>query len=288
MRDCLEKFFGKILVAVDASNSSLRAKELAAAIAQKFRSKVTVVHVISHDFMHPELKAHHQLPTLVLHELDKSYQEAGRKILRGAEEFFKEEKIDIVSELVRAEDPAEKILQIVRNSGYDLLIIGNVSETQARRFSLGSVAEKVSLYATSPVLIAKRKTDLRRLLVAVDGSANADKALDYAVKLCQQFKSKMTLLHVEETNLFRLEPKGTKTIGEQILAEEAAKVKDVSFDSRLEIGDPANTILKIAQREDYDLIVLGSRGLSSVKRFLLGSVSADVSMYAQRSVLIVR
>jgi nucleotide-binding universal stress UspA family protein len=288
MRDCLEKFFGKILVAVDASNSSLRAKELAAAIAQKFRSKVTVVHVISHDFMHPELKAHHQLPTLVLHELDKSYQEAGRKILRGAEEFFKEEKIDIVSELVRAEDPAEKILQIVRNSGYDLLIIGNVSETQARRFSLGSGAEKVSLYATSPVLIAKRKTDLRRLLVAVDGSANADKALDYAVKLCQQFKSKMTLLHVEETNLFRLEPKGTKTIGEQILAEEAAKVKDVSFDSRLEIGDPANTILKIAQREDYDLIVLGSRGLSSVKRFLLGSVSADVSMYAQRSVLIVR
>jgi nucleotide-binding universal stress UspA family protein len=224
----------------------------------------------------------------VLQELDKSYQETGKKILRSAEEFFREEKVDVASELAKAEDPAEKILQMVKELGYDLLIIGNVSETRARRYSLGSVAEKVSLYASCPVLITKRKTELKKLLVAVDGSANSYKALDYAIKLGGKFGSKMTLFHVEEANLFKLEPKGTTTIGEQILAEAAANVKDVNFDSRLEIGDPANTILKAAKQEDYDLIVLGSRGLSSVKRFLLGSVSADVSMHAQQSVLIVR
>ena len=284
----MEQFFGKILVAVDGSNSCLRAMEMAAAIAKKFHSEVTVVHVISHDFMHPELKAHHQLPSLVLEELDKSYQKTGRKILRGAEEFFKEEKINVTSELVRAEDPAEKILAIIKESNHDLLILGNVSEIQTRRFSLGSVAEKISLYAKIPVLIAKRKTKIRKLLVAVDGSANADKALEYAVQLCQLSKAGITLLHVEEAGLFELEPKGTKKVGEQILADAAAKVRDVTFDSRLEIGDPATVILKVAKQEDYDLIVLGSRGLSSVKRFLLGSVSADVSMYANRSVLIVR
>jgi nucleotide-binding universal stress UspA family protein len=284
----LKQFFGKILVAVDGSNSCLRAMEIAAAIAKKFLSQVTVVHVISYDFMHPELKAHHQLPSLVLDELDKSYQKTGRKILRGAEEFFKEEKIDVTAELVRAEDPAEKILQIVKESGYDLLMLGNVSEIQARRFSLGSVAEKISLHAKSPVLIAKRKTKIRKLLVAVDGSANADKALKYAVQFCQPFRAEITLLHVEEASLFELEPKGTRKVGEQILADAAAKVRDVTFDSRLEIGDPATVILKVAKQEDCDLIVLGSRGLSSVKRFLLGSVSADVSMHAQRSVLIVR
>jgi nucleotide-binding universal stress UspA family protein len=58
----LKGFFHEILVAVDASNSSLRAKQLAAAIGRKFGSQIKVVHVISHDFMHPELKAHHQLP----------------------------------------------------------------------------------------------------------------------------------------------------------------------------------------------------------------------------------
>lgn len=142
---------------MDGSNSCLRAMEIAAAIAKKFCSQVTVVHMISYDFMHPELKAHHQLPSLVLDELDKSYQKAGRKIIRAAEEFFKEETIEISSKLVKAEDPAEEILQMVKDPGYDLVVLGNVSETKARRFSLGSVTEKISLYAKRPVLIAKRK-----------------------------------------------------------------------------------------------------------------------------------
>lgn len=126
------------------------------------------------------------------------------------------------------------------------------------------------------------------MLIAVDGSAKADKALEYAVQFCQPFKAGMTLLHVEETSLFRLEPQGTKKISEQILANATAKAKDLIFDSRLEIGDPAATILKVAKQENCDLIVIGSRGVNSVKRFLLGSVSADVSMYAHCSVLIVR
>jgi nucleotide-binding universal stress UspA family protein len=284
----LEQFLKKILVAVDGSNSCFRGMEIAAAIAKKLHSQVTVVHVISHDFMHPELKAHHQLPSLVLAELDKTYQKAGKKILRGAEEYFKEEKIDVVSELVSAEDPAEKILQIIKESDYDLLILGNVSDVQARRFSLGSVTEKISLHSKIPVLIAKRKTKIGKLLVAVDGSANAGKALKFAVQFCQPFRAGITLLHVEEASLFELEPKRTKNVGEQILADSATKIKDVTFDTRLEIGDPATVILRVAVRENYDLIVLGSRGLSSVKRFLLGSVSADVSMHAQRSVLIFR
>jgi nucleotide-binding universal stress UspA family protein len=177
---------------------------------------------------------------------------------------------------------------MVKESKYDLLIIGNISETQAERFSPGSVAEKISLYAECPVLIAKKKPKIKKLLVAVDGSEQADKALEYAIQLCQHFKAKMTLLHVEQDELFRLEPKVTKQVGEQILADAAIKAKDVTYDTRLEFGNPARTILKVAKQEDYDLIVLGSRGVSSVKRFLLGSVSADVSMHAQRSVLIVR
>jgi nucleotide-binding universal stress UspA family protein len=284
----LEPFLKKILVAVDGSNSCFRGMEIAAAIAKKFNSQVTVIHVISHDFMHPELKAHHQLPSLVIAELDEAYQKAGRKILRGAEEYFKEEKIDVISELVKAEDPAEKILQILKKIECDLLILGNVSDIQARRFSLGSVTEKISLHAKIPVLIAKRKTKIGKLLVAVDGSVNADKALNYAVKLCQPFGAGITLLHVEEASLFELEPKRTKNVGEQILANAATKIKDVSFNTRLEIGDPATVILRVATRENYDLIVLGSRGLNSVKRFLLGSVSADVRMHAQRSILIFR
>ncbi|MDQ1278746.1 MAG: hypothetical protein QG670_6 [Thermoproteota archaeon] len=125
--------------------------------------------------------------------------------------------------------------------------------------------------------------------MAVDGSEQANKAIEYAVQLCKHFEeAKMTLLHVEESKLFKLTPEVTEKVGEQILNEAANMVSGIAYDKRLEFGNPSRTILKVAKQNDYDLIVLGSRGISNIKRFLLGSVSVEVSMYSQRSVLIVR
>ena len=56
----------------------------------------------------------------------------------------------------------------------------------------------------------------------------------------------------------------------------------------LEYGNPAEVLIKIAKKADIDIIIMGSRGLSSVKRFLLGSVSDDISMHSRNSVLIVK
>jgi nucleotide-binding universal stress UspA family protein len=283
-----QNYFKNLLVPVDGSTSCLRAKQLAALIAKKFQSKVTVVHVVSHDFMHPELKAHHQLPALVLHELDRVYLKAGKKILRHAEELFLEQDIVVETELIKAEDPAETILEMAKERGFDLIVIGNRAKTQQERFALGSVTEKVSMYASCPVLITKRQTEIHRLLVAVDGSEQANKALDHAVAIAKNFGAKITLLHVEEAKLFGLKPEIVKKVGEEILLETESRIEGVSFDKSLKAGSPVEIILKIAGLGDFDLIVMGSRGLSSIKRFLLGSVSADVSMHARTSVLLVR
>lgn len=280
--------FKKILVPVDGSHSCLRAEQLAASIAKAFKSEVNVVHIVSHDFMHPELKANYQLPPLVLQKLEESYMKAGQKIIQTAQEIFKEEGITIKTELLKHEDPADKILQMVKDEKYDLVVIGNRAETPVKRYSLGSIAEKISLYAHCPVLIAKKKTKIKKLLVAIDGSEQAGKALEYAVELAHRYRGKITLLHVKETKLFEMEPKLMKEVSANILNDAAAKIKNIPYDKRLEIGDPAKTILDLAKEENYDLIILGSRGLSSVKRFLLGSVSAEVSMDAHRSVLIVQ
>jgi len=284
----IQNYFKTILVPVDGSTSCLRAKQLAALIARNFQSKVTVVHIVSHDFMHPELIAHHQLPSLVLHELDKVYLEAGKKILRHAEELFMDEGIKVETELIKAEDPAETILEMVKERGYDLIVIGNRAKTQGERFALGSITEKVSMYASCPVLITKRKTEIHKLLVAVDGSEQANKALDYAVVIAKNFGTQILLLHVEEAKLFSLKPELVNKIGETILLEAEKKIDGVKFNKSLKTGSPSETILKMAWLGDFDLVVIGSRGLSSVKRFLLGSVSSDVSMHARCSVLIVR
>jgi nucleotide-binding universal stress UspA family protein len=283
-----QDYFKNLLVPVDGSTSCLRAKQLAASIAAKFQSKVTVVHVISHDFMHPELKAHHQLPALVLHELDSVYLKAGKKILRHAEELFLDEGIAVKTELIKAEDPGETILEMAEDQGFDLIVIGNRAKTQHERFALGSVTEKVSMYAPCPVLITKRKKEIRRLLAAIDGSQQANKALDHAVAIAKNFGAKITLLHVEEAKLFSLKPEIVKKVGEEILQCAESRLQGVSFDKSMKPGSPVEIILKMAWLGDFDLIVMGSRGLSSVKRFLLGSVSADVSMHARTSVLLVK
>jgi nucleotide-binding universal stress UspA family protein len=288
------QFFRKILVPVDGSHSCLHAKMFASSIARRFNSKVTAVHVVSHEFMHPELKALYKLPPSILRRIDESYLEAGKKIVRNAEELFREAKIDVEARLVTFEDPAEYVLEAVRDEGYDLVVIGNRAEHQADRYSLGSVSEKVARHAACPVLIVKRKPEqkLGKILVAVDGSKYADKAIDYAVQLIKKYSAKLALLHVEEDKLIRIGgPQVVDcvgTIGECILKDASTKTKGVTFEKLLEVGSPAETIIKVAKKGSIDLIIVGSRGVSSARRFLLGSVSDDISMHARSSVLIVR
>jgi len=78
--------------------------------------------------------------------------------------------------------------------------------------------------------------------------------------------------------------------GKAILAkgEETVKAEGVRVETRLKQGVPAEELLRAAADEKADLIVLGSRGLSQVKAFFLGSVSDKVSHHAKCPTLIVR
>ncbi|MCJ7614890.1 universal stress protein, partial [Candidatus Bathyarchaeota archaeon] len=291
--DMIDKqIFKKILVPVDGSHSCLHAKIFASSIAKKFKSKVTVVHVASHEFMHPELKAQYQLPHSILHKIDEAYLETGKKIIRNAEEMFKEANIDVDARLVSYEDPAEFILQLIKDEGYDLVVIGNRAEHQSERYSLGSITEKVARHAECPVLIVKKKPKVAKILAAVDGSKYADQAVEYAVQLARNYSANLALVHVEEDKLVSIGGPPVVdclgTVGECILKDAATKAQGLTFDKMLEYGSPAEILIKVAKKANVDIIVVGSRGLSSVRRYLLGSVSDDISMHARSSVLIVR
>jgi nucleotide-binding universal stress UspA family protein len=287
-----QKFLQKILVPVDGSHSCLHAKLFASLIAKKFKSKVTVVHVISHEFMHPELKAQYQLPHSILHKLDESYMDAGKKIIQNAKDLFEEKKIVVDAKLVTYEDPAEFLLDFIKKEKYDLVVIGNRADNQSDRYSLGSVTEKVARHSICPVLIVKNKPKLKRMLVAVDGSKHAEKALDFSVKLAKKFEASLALLHVEEDKLVRIGgPQVVDclgTVGECILKDASQKTQGIPIDQMMELGSPAEVIIKVAKKANVDIIAVGSRGLSSVGRYLLGSVSDDISMHARNSVLIVK
>jgi nucleotide-binding universal stress UspA family protein len=283
-----ESYFKKMLVPVDGSHSCLHAEELAAAIAKNFKSKVTVIHVVSHELLHAGLELRYRVPPSVRTEITNWLLQTGKKIVWDAEALFKEEGVEVDARVIEYEDPAETVIRVAKDEEYDLIVMGNRGETEVEVFSLGSMAEKVFRHAECPVLIVKQKTKLSKILVAVDGSESAEKALKYAVQLAKKHKAKVTLLNVGESKLFGFKPEVAREVGEHILSDAAAKVKGLKLNTQLEFGNPAETIIEVAEKGNYDFIVVGSRGLSSVKRFFLGSVSDDISHHAKCSVLIVR
>jgi nucleotide-binding universal stress UspA family protein len=311
-----EPSFKRFLVPVDDSVPSLVSQELAVSIAKKFDSKVTLLYTVSHELMIPrfaslvsevevggfapgQMAREFSMPGRIappsgstLHkeisgEITGWYHQKGEEIIGEASRLFKAEGIPVDSKMFEHQDPADTIIRQAEQGNHDIIIIGRSGEEE-KQPHLGSVAEKVSRHAKIPVLIATAKNKISKILTPIDGSKSAEKALKYAVALAQKIDAKITLLYVQESGLFGLRPELAKEIGSHILTTAAKNIKQARLDQRLESGDPSKTITAIADKENYDIIVMGNKGQSAARRFLLGSVSDHVLHYANRSVLIVR
>ena len=138
-----------------------------------------------------------------------------------------------------------------------------------------------------------------RILLAYDGSEHSNKAADYAIELAKMHNSKVAILHVrtpyvgypyENLEGLALVENKLKESAEEIVNAATARLEEagVDFSSKILLGDPANKICEEAEKNNMNLIIIGSRGLTPVSRFLLGSVSSKVISYAYCPVLVVR
>ncbi len=139
----------------------------------------------------------------------------------------------------------------------------------------------------------------RHILIAVDGSDASQKAVDWAKRTYAELpQSQFTFVHVQlpltpftagYPGVIAYPPTELPT-----LEEDPAYIAWDAFDDKDRVryervgGNPSDEILKIAEEQNVDLIVLGSEGHGLVSSVLLGSVSAKVLHHAKRSVLIVR
>lgn len=140
---------------------------------------------------------------------------------------------------------------------------------------------------------------MKKILIPIDGSKNSKRALSEGKKLSELLGSEITILYVEPEPKFRgpyseiymtVETERKEEVGKKVINEGLELLKDHStpVNSKFEFGDPADKIIEVAENENVDLIVMGSRGLSAIKRFVLGSVSNKVLNHADTSVLIIR
>ncbi len=133
---------------------------------------------------------------------------------------------------------------------------------------------------------------MEKILVATDGSHNSERALLEAKKYAIHLGGKITILTI-------VDPLGYQAKYVDEVLEKASKTVlknslklfedfEGQVDTKFRRGNSADEILKEAEEGDYDLIVIGSRGLGAFSKALLGSVSNKVLNHAKTNVLTVK
>jgi nucleotide-binding universal stress UspA family protein len=141
---------------------------------------------------------------------------------------------------------------------------------------------------------------ISKILVAVDGSENSDKVFEYACYLAKRCEARLLIVHVciefgkaattwreHDARVKELEQTNTVMLKKYQSRAIESTMKNVDI---LEApgDDVAKEILNIADKEEIDTTVAGSRGFKAPKEFLLGSVSYKLSHYAKSPVIVVR
>jgi nucleotide-binding universal stress UspA family protein len=142
-------------------------------------------------------------------------------------------------------------------------------------------------------------TMFKKILLATDGSENANRAADAAISLAQGLgHPSITIAHIvtstpSESRMVQakfdvhslLEEESRKTLSRTLAQCDAA---GITYTLKVAIGDPAQEILAHVQKEQIDLVVIGSRGLGTLKGILIGSVSQKIAHLAPCPVMIVK
>jgi nucleotide-binding universal stress UspA family protein len=216
-----------------------------------------------------------------------------------------------VSCSVRIGKPAEVIIEVAAIHLDTLIAMATHGRSGVRRWLLGSVAEKVLHGADNDVLLIRaidpieRKgatAHLERLVVPLDGSQRAEKAVPCAVELAKKMNLEVILLRVylmpgvayptgSYAPDWKLLDKETRERASEYLRGHVSQLQNQGLDRvlfRVVEGSAAEKIIEVARENPESLIVMSTHGASGVGRWVLGSVTERVIRHADTAVLVVR
>lgn len=306
----------KVLFAIDYSNHSKHAMNLFRRMQVPSGSDVYLMHVNT-----PEEWPVSSVPGRSLHlpaaisALRAKASTHAREVLGQLEKVFQGQTLNVHSEVVEG-NPGQEILNAIGQHGIDLVVLGPRGLSRVTGFLLGSISEWVLGEAPCSVLIGrpqarqKRTSGPMRILLAIDGSPDTWAAVNFLRTLDFPTSSKLTLVHVIRKQVYQTEQvligdgagrEQFSKLAEKILKDrgregmalfaqtrERLGSSDFTIEDRLVFGHEAQEILKAARQTRAELVVVGSRGLTGLRRLLLGSVSHKVVRNASCSVLVIR
>jgi nucleotide-binding universal stress UspA family protein len=295
----------KILIAVDGASQGIDAARYVALNFSKGDLKVNLMHVVSTE---PEPFRDIANEQLFSRKMRTKQAEWIKKEKESAQEFLEETR-GILLKANFGENNVDVILQerqvgiardIIAESskGYDAVVVGRQGSSKFRDIFLGSISYKiVQAVVNVPVWVIGGDIRSRKILVAVDGSRNSRKAVDYVGTFAAFNGTEVTLFNaVREFKLAMLDisTPGGEEIEEKILAElekdvqrmfasyrrrlekAGIEARGISSKYTLQSRSRSGDILHEAKEGDFGTIVMGRRGLSSVHEFPLGRVTTKV------------
>jgi nucleotide-binding universal stress UspA family protein len=267
--------FSLVLAGVDGSERSVEAARQAARLASAAGARLIVAYVIE----------------------DRPYEEGdAERALDAASAAARAVGVDPEARVVTGEagDAGDALVGEAERDGVDLLCVGPDSGLFGGAIRFGHVAGKILRDSTRSVLIARPAgPDFpRHIACAIDGSEASVLTALAAAGVARATGAELRLVHVVPVFRGRNEE---WTLGpqDQSPPELEPSVKAVSSLGlepirEMAMGRPERTLVRVAERDEVDLVVVGHRGVGGVTRVLLGSVSEHVAHHAPCSVLVVR
>lgn len=211
-----------------------------------------------------------------------------------------------VKTVVTEGDPRVEIVRAAEELRADMLALGARGVGRLKRLLVGSTSLAAARYAPCPVAIVRGPArPVRRALVAVDGSESSRAALRFLSLFDLVREARVSLVHVLQEPARGGRRRSGAPLRDQQTGDERptpqAEAERMLTDAAMVLGpgrypvervvvegDPARQIVSMAHRGNADLVVLGARGLRTLGRLLLGSVSETVLHHAACPVVIVR
>ena len=208
---------------------------------------------------------------------------------------------------VLAGHPAETIVVHATAELADLVVVGTRRLGAFRRQVVGSVSSKVARYAASSVLVARTADPIRRVVLGYDASPDADLALDLVASLPLRDTDAVTVCTVYESvaplasgiaptmvgqvhAAYQADLHQAREAAEAVAADGASLLRERGMfaEHRAIHGTPHEHLAIAARESSADLLVVGSRGLSGIERFFLGSTSAALVAHPPTNILVAR
>jgi nucleotide-binding universal stress UspA family protein len=275
-----------ILFATDFSAPSMRALPYAANPAREYGAKLYASHVVPiESYLVGDAQAK-ELLRVARTEAESNLSELVRSPVVGS----------IPTTTLLDNGDIWSVLQgFIEQYSVDMLVVGTTGRSGLGKVLLGSVAEEAIRESPCPVLTVGPKTPeeiairLRNILCASDFSADSLVAAPYAFSLAEKFQARLTLLHVIPS--LPESPYLDAQMARVRLGEIASAHAPLATAPNVvvEMGSPANMILKLARDLQTDLIVIGARGAGALPRLAshFGSIAHNVVSHANCPVLTV-